>query len=119
MILNFYMENYVVYTYVWMPKYKISYGRQVLFDGHWHHYFLKTPRGILNQYSRRLFQNKLAIDVPNGQIDVEWNPPLQMLLRSKKLVPYFLLNSSLSIIYVYIRTNFVSDVTFQFAFGSW
>ena len=80
-----------------MPKYKISYGRQVLFDGHLHHCFLKSPHGILSQYSRLWFPNKLAIDVPNGQIDVEWNPPLQMLLRSKKLVPYFSLNSSLSI----------------------
>ena len=79
-----------------MPKYKISYGRQVLFDGHLHHCFLKSPHGILSQYSRLWFPNKLAIDVPNGQIDVEWNPPLQMLLRSKKLVPCFLLNSSLS-----------------------
>ena len=99
MIVNFYIENYVMYTYVWMPKYKISYGRQVLFDGHLHHCFLKSPHGILSQYSRLWFPNKLAIDVPNGQIDVEWIPPLQMLLRSKKLVPHFLLDSSLSIMW--------------------
>ena len=80
-----------------MPKYKISYGRQVLFDGHLHHCFLKSPHGILSQYSRLWFPNKLAIDVPNGQIDVEWIPPLQMLLRSKQLVPDFLLCFSLSI----------------------
>ena len=106
MILNFYIENYDLYTYVWMPKYKISYGRQVPFDGHWHHCFLKSPHGILNLYSRLWFPNKLAIDVPNGQIDVEWIPPLQLLLRSKNLVRYLFLDSSLSmrfIIYIYIH----------------